>query len=276
MDRTAMFQRACLSNWFPKLARSGVDVPRTEIVTTKVELWRRLDPKEHVPRGYRTFIDELLDAAQRVGGLPCFLRTGHGSGKHDWMDTCFLALNEDEEMMAAVEGRPCAENGSVMRHVQALVEWSESVDMIGLPTNVWVVRELLPLLSTFTTYNNMPVAREYRIFIENGRRCCGHPYWPKEAVERGNPPDSDWEAKYEQLFSLTLSELAALERVGDIVAKMFANDGAWSLDVAQHEDGRWFAIDMAPAAVSWHWPGCPHERRWGVSGEVVTEEGANQ
>jgi len=33
--------------------------------------------------------------------------------------------------------------------------------------------------------------------------------------------------------------------------------GAWSLDWAFATDGTWYAIDMAPAASSFHWPGCP-------------------
>ena len=33
--------------------------------------------------------------------------------------------------------------------------------------------------------------------------------------------------------------------------------GAWSLDWAKHKNGDWYAIDMAPMDVSYHWPDCP-------------------
>jgi hypothetical protein len=32
-------------------------------------------------------------------------------------------------------------------------------------------------------YGNMPVCREYRYFIEDGRYCCSHPYWPMDTIE---------------------------------------------------------------------------------------------
>ncbi len=35
-------------------------------------------------------------------------------------------------------------------------------------------------------------------------------------------------------------------------------EGAWSLDWARHKDGSWYAIDMAPMQVSYHWPDCPN------------------
>jgi len=35
-------------------------------------------------------------------------------------------------------------------------------------------------------------------------------------------------------------------------------DGRWSVDFARDRSGKWWLIDMALMAASWHWPGCPN------------------
>jgi hypothetical protein len=51
----------------------------------------------------------------------------------------------------------------------------------------WVVREFLPTMpvGVCPRYGNMPVCREFRYFIEDGRYCCSHPYWPMESLIDG-------------------------------------------------------------------------------------------
>jgi hypothetical protein len=226
-------------------------VPRTEIVTTDVELWKLLVPSEEpAPIGYQAFLDDMEAAVARIGTKPIFLRTGHLSGKHDWQSTCFV--EETNEPFRAV----------LSRHITALTEWSEMVDMMGLPTKVWAVRELLPLHSLFTAYNGMPIAREFRLFIEGGRVYCVHAYWPERAVEDGRPSTPDWRELYKSLFQLDGDEAYALMSIGIEVGKAFADDGPWSLDLAQHKDGSWYAIDMAPAEISFHWDGCLGAQEW--------------
>lgn len=244
-------EKACMSYWFPKLLATGVLVPRTEIVTTNVDLWKMLVPSEEsAPDGLDAFVDDMVAAVARIGTTPIFLRTGHLSGKHDWTRTCHVPETNDPFRT------------TLLHHICALVEWSELVDLMGLPTRVWAVRELLPLLSPFTAYNGMPVAREFRLFIEGGRVHCVHPYWPEKAVEDGEPSVDDWRELHAQCSKLDGDEAYALTSAAIVVAKAFADDGAWSLDFAQHKDGTWYAIDMAPAAISFHWEGCADERKW--------------
>lgn len=256
INTNTLRDKACLSYWFPKLVATGVLVPRTEIVTTDVELWRMLDGDGTIP-GLNEFADQLINAVSAVGGLPAFLRTGHLSGKHDWSTTCYVPFAH-------------AAHNSYMRrkllsHVCALVEWSHMVDLMGLPTKVWAVRELLKLRAPFTAYRGMPIAREFRLFIADGEVACVHPYWPKEALEEGNPSINDWYDVYSRLMTLNNQENNALRETARQVADVFAADGVWSLDLAQHDDGRWFAIDMAPAQLSFHWNACQNERRWKVA-----------
>ncbi len=242
--------KACMSYWLPKLQAAGVLVPRTELIRTDAPLWRLIDPGSNSEaHGLMEFWRDLLDAANKLGGLPLFLRTGHLSGKHDWTETChvrFPDLDKPHQDTATI----------LMRHVVALVGWSGRVDVIDSPTNVWAVREFLPLLSPFTAYRGMPVAREFRVFIDGGIIACVHPYWPAKALEEGNPSISDWEDVYSRLMTLNGHENRSLREIARQVAEAFEDDGPWSLDIAQHQDGRWFAIDMAPAEISFHWEGC--------------------
>lgn len=253
-SKPTLRDKACLSYWFPKLVESNVLVPRTEIITTDVELWQLLEPNGVAPKNLDVFVRELLGAVDKIGGLPIFLRTGHLSGKHDWSRTCHVQIdptNPQEDLSAIL-----------MRHVASLVEWSEMVDIMGLPTKVWAVREFLPLLSPFTAYRDMPVAREFRLFIEDGAIVCVHPYWPTKALEEGDPSTKDWFDTYSRLMTLSSQEDRALREVAWQAANVFAGDGAWSLDLAQHQDGQWYAIDMAPAEISFHWAGCKSGEKW--------------
>jgi len=200
----------------------------------------------------------MHDLKQAATGfsLPCFLRTGHGSGKHDWGHTCHVT---DLSRLAS--------------HVAALVDWSACVDFHGLPINTWVIREFLDILPAFATTWGMPVGRERRYFIHDGQVCCHHPYWPPDAVPTSHRHGADLIRQLNYESPDEASHLTALSRQ---VAAHFS--GAWSLDWAfarphptdtPHDatlpahtapdegDSRWYAIDMAPASLSWHWPHCP-------------------
>ena len=54
-----------LAHWFPILQAAGVPVPRTEIVTTKIDLGPLLDGR--IPEGYDDFCGELVEACRRIG-----------------------------------------------------------------------------------------------------------------------------------------------------------------------------------------------------------------
>lgn len=215
--------RNSLAWWFPKIEAAGLPVPSTRIVETDVELLALLDG--HEPEGFQRFISDLQAAAMQVGGYPFFLRTGHGSGKHDWRETCFV-------------------EGALEAHVVALVEWSALADIMGLPTDVWVARALIPTAPLFRCrrYGDFPVTREFRLFVRDNHVEHIQPYWPREAVEQGDPDDPDWESKLafasktDDTFALDPLASAACEAVGG---------GFWSVDFLQDREGRWWLTDMA-------------------------------
>jgi len=231
-------RRACMSYWLPILLKTGVPVPETRLITTELPLVSMLE--EELPGltdNWKAFVGELRAAALEVGGYPAFLRTGHGSGKHEYVDTCHVP---DERALS--------------RHVWRLVEWSLLVDLCGLPTRVWAVRRFLQLQASFRAFGGLPINRERRYFIGAGRVICRHAYWPESAVAEGEPDAADWREKLAALNEETPEEIALLTEMSERVAQAFT--GVWSLDWAQDITGRWWAIDMAPAERSYHWPGC--------------------
>lgn len=82
----------CISYWYPKLVEAGVPTPRTTIITTKLSFYDFLDKQgcsNDLRADFADFISELRAAADATG-YPVFLRTGHGSGKHNWEHTCLI------------------------------------------------------------------------------------------------------------------------------------------------------------------------------------------
>lgn len=236
IDKTA------LSYWFPKIEAAGLLVPQTRIVNMPVlaqeNLWAWFDGKEGTAdqiAASRAFFGEIRVAAEALG-LPCFLRTDYTSDKHEWERTCFLKTVDQ-----------------IPRHVFAIAEFSEIAGIMGIPWDVWVVREFLPTipLGICPRYGNMLICREFRFFVDDGAVRCVHPYWPRESLEQGG---ADMAAlDYDQLcrWPHELSELAG--------AAGKAVGGSWSIDILETARG-WHITDMAEANKSFHWEGCPNAR----------------
>lgn len=241
MDKTA------LSYWFPKIEAAGVPVPKTIIIPMPQEVQsyiiETLDGQTVGQGLSESFLSELTEAAGKIG-LPCFLRTDHTSGKHQWDKTCFVKDAED-----------------IPLHVLELVEFSECCGIIGLPWGVWVIRELLPTLpvGVCPRYGNMPICKEFRFFVDDGKVRCFHPYWPLESLERGGMEISD--SEIQQRF---YSELCAVEDEDYLrwlaSAAGSAVGGSWSVDILKTKRG-WFVTDMAEAERSFHWEGCEHAKQ---------------
>lgn len=229
-----------LSYWFPIIKAAGLPVPKTRIIPVPqvaahaifAVLWGET-PDMSV---CSLFFDEINAAAEEMG-FPCFLRTDQTSGKHEWDKTCFLKAADD-----------------IYSHVLAIAEFSEICCGPGLDWSTFAVREFLPTkpFCTLPNYENMPICKEFRFFVDEGKVVCWHPYWPMEAIERGGLTEADLD--YSGLCRLENEvELTALaETAGRAVG------GAWSIDLLETERG-WFLTDMALAKESFHWDGCPND-----------------
>lgn len=262
----------CLSFWFPVLKESGVPVPRTEIVRTLPDVngWRLSDLLGgEKPPGLDGFMARLTAAAQYVaadaGGWPVFMRTGHISGKHDWRHCCYLAAADE-----------------IPRNLANLVERSEGADIFGLPTDVWVVREMLKVepLCTLPLYGGFPLVRELRGFVRDGRLQCLHAYWPGAAIYNGLVPRGepslleavkavrdkngwadDWlDVLVKRAGSCDADDILPVLGIFQTVAKAFRHHGGqnlcWSVDVMETVNG-WVVTDMALGNRSEHDQACP-------------------
>lgn len=228
-------ERNSLAFWFPPLERAGLPVPKTRIVTTDVSLIDVLDGVE--PDGIGEFIIELSRAADEIG-FPCFLRTAYGSGKHDWVDTCYVA-----------------ERGCLLRHICALVEWSNLVDICGLPTDTWVVRELIETVPLFHAFSGFPVTREFRLFVRDSEGEGIYPYWPADALVPGKPDNPDWRTLLAEVSTYKLDEASELLSLA-LRAVDAVGGGYWSVDFLQDKAGKWWLTDMADGDRSYR-PGDP-------------------
>lgn len=235
-----MHPENCLSYWFPKILAAGLPVPRTDIVTAskavQEDLFRVFDCKETTGIA-EPFLNQLKASAIAMG-LPCFLRSGHTSGKHDWTTTCYV---QDPDCMQA--------------HVLLIIQYGECSSLVGLPWDVWAVREYLPVrpLAVCKFYRKMPICREYRFFVTDGKVACHHPYWPVHAIAIGGVNFT--KEQYAQWFDYREGELEELTEIACRAGA--AVGGNWSIDLLETSRG-WYVTDMARAVDSYHHTGCPH------------------
>lgn len=88
---------------------------------------------------------------------------------------------------------------------------------------------------------------------------CWNGYWPAEALEGHVHDVPDWRELLAESHRLADEDLALLE-TASVGAVRACGYGEWSVDFALDRAGKYWLIDMAMAADSYHWPGCPHER----------------
>jgi hypothetical protein len=228
------YERNCLSSWQPLLEAAGVPTPRTTIIRPEHDLSVLLDGA--LPEGWDEF-HGLVQAACYDHGLPCFLRTGQGSGKHDWYATCFVVDPEN-----------------VGRHIVALVEWSHLVDLMGIPHDVFAIRDLIETETLFRCrrYNGFPVTREFRLFVLDGEIEHMQPYWPPAAVEEGDPTSENWMIFLARASALDPLEASALATLA-LAAADAVGGGWWSVDLLQDRHLKWWVTDMALGERSFRW-----------------------
>jgi hypothetical protein len=215
--------------WFPAVEALGLPHPRTKMLDLSEEAQARaINGEEPSPEDLAAW----LAAATEIG-YPLFLRSDLTSGKHRWLDTCYVA-----------------EWRALVRHVFAVIEDAE-LHWVW-PVVALAFREFVPLDSSFAAFNAMPVSRERRYFAEDGEVRCSHPYWPEGAIAehawRGNLP-KDWRDRLRLLNEPGPDEGELATMAAAVTRKL---GGAWSVDFAKAKDGRWLLIDMARAGDSYH------------------------
>lgn len=246
-ESAALVQARCsMTHWWPRVRTMAVAVPMPRTLLLPVDFTPMFDAPRgsgtspiatvppdgrRVPWSPRVMAD-VIAAAEFT--YPVFLRTDHTSGKHAWVDSCFV---------------PSAE--TLPSHLAEVIESTLMADAIPAAL---VVREYLPLASRFTAFRGaLPIAPERRYFAEAGHVLCHHPYWPAEAIVQGTPPGQlplDWKNRLAQCNHETPGEITVLSTYAAALSTQL--DGAWSLDFAKTAEGWWVFLDAAPAERSWH------------------------
>ena len=244
--------------WWSKIKDLGVPVPRTIEIKTSMN-WPLMDmnavfkgeAKKSVVKEFKRLENNLLKAAIEINqGGSVFLRTDAVSGKHSWKHSCFVS-----------------DPTKIMSNAFRIAEEQELMTMGFVPVKAFFVREYIPMSIAFKAFHGeMPVNKERRYFIRDGKVECHHPYWPEKSIHGMNLPD-DWKALLSELNRESKKEIAFLTRYAEIIGKHFPE--WWSVDFSYSEKGCWYLIDMARGEDSFHWIECPNvpEDQKGMYGE---------
>jgi len=235
-DPANYFNPSSLNFWYPKIKHLDIPMPRTEIILHRKDpfaWWGFLDNEKL----FQDDLKILYDTARRIG-FPLFMRNDLTSGKHNWINTCYVP---DESVL--------------QWHLYRIVEDSALHDQ--LMTSI-ILREYIDLDSKFCAFKGFPVAPERRYFVDHGKVSCHHPYWIEAAIEfrHGSEPVEGWEDMLIDMNTETDDEIALLTGYAEKIATVL-KEGDWSLDFAKSKSGLWYFIDAAEAKKSWHPNGCP-------------------
>jgi hypothetical protein len=227
--------------WFPILQKIRMRVPRTSIVYSgDIKLSHLLDGEK--PVNFETFMNRI-DLALEDFKLPVFLRTGMTSDKHNWKNTCFLK-----------------DKRNLTRQIRNLIETSYLANIAGYPFNYdfWVIREMIETEPIFTYFaGEMPITKEFRFFIKNGKIQCFHPYWPDEAFQ--DDLSEEQKKKLKEIQKLDTKEKKELFLMTEYIAKFFKD--YWSVDFLKAKNRDWYVIDMAVGERSYHWKECKYAKK---------------
>lgn len=220
--------------WYPKI--QGV-VPTPKTVWVAADAGALLHMLDHKPLS-KDFVRQLGEKAEEIG-YPLFMRTANVSGKFEWKDTCYVTSKD-----------------KLLQNLYHLVEFNFCL-MPAPDIDAIIFREFLDLDSRFTAFSgHMPVARERRYFIRDGKVVCRHNYWPIDAIV--NPSVEDWQPLLQELNTELLGEVGLLTRYCELVGKKL--NGFWSVDFCMTRKGDWYLTDMAVGERSYHEPTCPYNR----------------
>lgn len=222
----------CITFWYPRLYKLNFPMPKTVILHTNLRL-EKLFGGEKFDKAM-DFVTEIRLATAQVG-FPAFLRTGHLSNKHDWENSCFLSKETLRDKQ------------KVLNHIANLVDQSgiATIDRMT-PVDFWAVREFIETEPYFTYFSgNMPITKERRYFVRNGKVECHHNYWDRKAFKN----DID-EKKFKELSALSEEDERVLNGMALFVANIF--QGAWSCDFLKGKNGQWYLTDMAIGERSHH------------------------
>ena len=218
----------CLSFWYPQIKDLEIKTPQTMIVEFNYnDLLNSLE--DNISDSFKESLKKVEEACDAIG-YPCFIKNSLYSGKHSWKYTCF------------VENR-----SKIKSHLKNL---TDDCYCVGAGDSLFIiVRKLIETSPAFYAFEDMPITKERRYFVKDGKVTFHHPYWIPKAIHK--PSCIDWEDKLTQLNWESDEEIQLLTHLSEKVSN--AIDGAWSVDWLQDIHGDWYLIDMALEHNSFKW-----------------------
>lgn len=218
--------------WYPIVQKCGILSPKTVLFPFKGKLeYKIFDGKKS--KEFDAFVKQLEAEADKIG-YPLFMRTDETSNKYEWKNSCYVESKEQ------IHGH--------LLNILEMIEMSMGLGFKGV-----ALREFLTLESAFTSHNGMPVAKEFRLFVRDGKLECIHPYWPKASIHSKEP---NWDKKIYGLRVLTADDLnAILKELSKFGSELH---GYWSVDFCRTQKQEWYLTDMAVGKDSYHWATCEY------------------
>lgn len=205
--------------WYPRVK---------DVAPTPETRWVEVEPDvvwyDNVPE---SVVEEVKRIADEIG-YPVFMRSDVNSGKHRWVETCYVKSPEQIE-----------------RNLNMLVEDHVVKDLI---LRAIVLREFVELDWKFKAfYGKLPIATEVRVMVKDGEVERWFFYWPEKAIMM--PDRVNWRSLLVEMRKTAEKEQDEFIKLAEKVARKF--EGYWSVDFARTKEGRWILIDMALGEVSW-------------------------
>lgn len=224
---------SCLSFWYPIISTlPGINTPKTKLFPIHFKDQLTLIDQEPTKESLQV-IEQMKEFSKELG-YPVFMKNSLFSGKHSWKNTCFVSSPDQ-----------------FLPHLRHLTDFAYAV---GCEESLyWIVREIIPTKAPFTAFNEMPVTKERRYFVKDGKVVFHHPYWIPSSIQ--DPSIENWAEELEKLNHESPEEIKELVSLSETVAK--ALPGFWSVDFLQDVNGKWYLIDMALGNKSFCWRDYP-------------------
>ena len=223
--------------WYPKII-GELETPRSVIIPFSTR------DAVQILSGNEDALSDLVDTITRELyhkkiSFPLFFKTDYYSAKWYWGDSCFIEYRYELE-----------------KNILSLLSLNQDDD--GRPINALIFKQYIHPETKLSAFNNMPIGKERRYFIEGKRVLCHHPYWNVGDIEFFNEeyPDN-WEEILHNLNIETEGEVGILTKGAELFGELIDDDGYFSVDFMQGVAENWYVIDCAEGHKSYHTEDCP-------------------
>ena len=154
-------------------------------------------------------LEDFQAQIEAFGNGPIVLKDYVKSQKHYWEEACFIPNAADKEQVNAV--------------IQKFLELQDSDLNEGLVFREYVALEAL----TTHTASGMPLTKEFRVFVKNGKIISIYKYWDEGDYQNVEP---------------------VLETFDAILPKIKSN--FFTMDIAKQKDGNWIIVELGDGQVA--------------------------